>query len=90
MVSAIIETILTLVTIAIIAFAVTILSVRGRVLKCPECGTVFKAPLVDNKRSGLGYTFAYTGVVKCPKCGQSRGRRDYLKPDAPTEKVPAT
>lgn len=66
------------------------LSVRGKKLKCPECGTVFSAPLVDQKISGLGWTFPYTGRVKCPKCGESRSRRDYLKPTAPTERAPAT
>jgi predicted Zn finger-like uncharacterized protein len=66
------------------------LAVRGKQLKCPECGTIFKAPIVDNKVSGLGWTFPYTGRVKCPKCGQSRSRRDYLKPTAPTGKAPAT
>ena len=75
--------------IAIVGVGFT-LAVRGRRLKCPECGTVFKAPTVDNKVSGLGWTFPYTGRVKCPKCGQSRSRRDYLKPTAPTEKTPAT
>jgi uncharacterized C2H2 Zn-finger protein len=86
------EFLLILVPVAIIAlvFLVSMLAVRGRELKCPECGTVFKGPMADNKRSGLGSTFPYTGVVKCPKCGQSRGRRDYLKPTAPTEKAPAT
>jgi uncharacterized C2H2 Zn-finger protein len=81
-----------LVPIAIIAivFVVSMLAVRGKQLKCPECGTVFKGPMADNKRSGLGWTFPYLGTIKCPKCGQSRSRRDYLKPTAPTEKAPAT
>ena len=87
-----VSAIIVLVPIAIIAivFVVSMLAVRGKTLKCPDCGTIFKAPMVDNKRSGLGWTFPYTGLVKCPKCGQSRGRRDYLKPTAPTEKSPTT
>ncbi|MEM0121517.1 MAG: hypothetical protein QW688_08785 [Thermoprotei archaeon] len=51
---------------------------RGRRLKCPECGNVFRAPMFDEKISGLGLTFPYMGRVKCPKCGVKRGRRDYL------------
>ena len=78
------------VPIAIIVVALVLVSLagRGRQLKCPDCGTVFAAPAVDNKRSGLGWTFPYTGFVKCPKCGESRSRRDYQKappaPKAPT------
>jgi predicted RNA-binding Zn-ribbon protein involved in translation (DUF1610 family) len=81
-----------LVPIAIVAIVgvVFTLAVRGKQLKCPNCGTVFNAPTVDNKISGLGWTFPYTGRVKCPKCGESRSRRDYLKAPAPTEKAPAT
>jgi predicted Zn finger-like uncharacterized protein len=90
MVSVVILIIPTLAIIAVIAFVVLGLAVRGKMLKCPECGTVFKAPMVDNKRSGLGFTFPYVGVVKCPKCGQSRSRRDYLKPATATEKASAT
>lgn len=88
MVSALI--VLVPIAIIVIVFVVSMLAVRGKMLKCPECGTTFKAPMVDNKLSGLGWTFPYTGRVKCPNCGQSRNRRDYLKPTIPTEKAPAT
>ena len=73
------EFVLILVPVAIVAivFAVSMLAVRGRQLRCPDCGTVFKAPMMDDKRSGLGWTFPYTGLIKCPKCGETRGRRDY-------------
>jgi predicted RNA-binding Zn-ribbon protein involved in translation (DUF1610 family) len=60
--------------VGIVAFAG-----RGKKLKCPNCGTVFPAPLMDNKFSGLGWTFPYMGRIKCPKCGESRSRRDYQK-----------
>ena len=50
---------------------------RTRMLKCPECGNVFAAPSLDTRRSGSGWTLPYLGKVKCPKCGQSRGRREY-------------
>jgi predicted RNA-binding Zn-ribbon protein involved in translation (DUF1610 family) len=79
-----------LVTLAIILVAIgaVTLAGRGRRLKCPDCGTVFAAPSVDLKRSGLGWTPPYMGVVKCPKCGESRSRRDYQK--APSQPQPAT
>jgi len=56
---------------------------RGKKLRCPECGTVFSAPAFDEKLSGLGWTFPYMGNVRCPKCGEKRARRDYLKPEEP-------
>lgn len=54
---------------------------RGKKLKCPACGAEFAAPAFDEKVSGLGWTFPYTGLVKCPRCGEKRSRRDYLKPE---------
>lgn len=68
---------LLIVVVAVVAVA---LAGRGRRLKCPDCGTVFAAPAMDTKRSGTGWTLPYMGNVRCPKCGQSRGRRDYQKP----------
>jgi uncharacterized C2H2 Zn-finger protein len=63
----------------LIVFAAVMIMLAGRkkMLKCPECGNVFAAPAFDNKRSGLGSTLPYLGQLKCPKCGQGRGRRDY-------------
>jgi uncharacterized C2H2 Zn-finger protein len=61
----------------VVAAVVVAFAGRRKMLKCPDCGTVFNAPALDKKRSGLGWTIPYLGVVKCPKCGQSRGRRDY-------------
>ncbi len=68
---------LAIVVVAVVAVA---LAGRGKMLKCPDCGTVFAAPAVDAKRSGMGWTLPYAGKVKCPKCGESRSRRDYPKP----------
>lgn len=68
-----------LVVVAVVGSILFLAGGRGKKLKCPECGNVFPAPAFDNKRTGLGWTFPYTGVVKCPKCGQSRARRDYQK-----------
>jgi len=75
---------ITLVTLAIIliALAAVALAGRGKKLKCPDCGTVFAPPAMDLKRSGMGWTLPYMGTVKCPKCGESRSRRDYQKPPA--------
>jgi uncharacterized C2H2 Zn-finger protein len=61
----------------VFAAAVIMLAGRKKMLRCPECGNVFAAPAFDNRRSGLGWTLPYLGQLKCPKCGQSRGRRDY-------------
>jgi predicted RNA-binding Zn-ribbon protein involved in translation (DUF1610 family) len=71
-----------IVTIVIIFAAIVLMALagRGRKLKCPDCGTVFSAPGMDNKRSGMGWTLPYMGGVKCPKCGESRSRRDYQRP----------
>ncbi|MGH9918802.1 MAG: hypothetical protein ACRD6W_08050 [Nitrososphaerales archaeon] len=57
--------------------AIIMLAGRTKMLKCPECGSVFAAPAFDNRRSGSGWTLPYLGKLRCPKCGQSRGRRDY-------------
>jgi uncharacterized C2H2 Zn-finger protein len=72
--------------IVIVALLAVALAGRGRRLKCPDCGTVFAAPAMDTKRTGMGWTFPYMGRVKCPKCGESRSRRDYQKtpPDSQT------
>jgi len=74
--------------IVVVAVVLVGLAGRGKMLKCPDCGTVFAAPSVDAKRSGMGWTLPYMGSVKCPKCGESRSRRDYQKappqPQAPT------
>lgn len=63
----------------LIVFAAVMIMLAGRkkMLECPECGNVFAAPALDNKRSGSGRTLPYLGQLKCPKCGRSRGRRDY-------------
>jgi predicted RNA-binding Zn-ribbon protein involved in translation (DUF1610 family) len=67
--------------LVLIVFSAVVILLAGRTrkLKCPACGTVFNAPAMDNKRSGLGWTLPYLGVVKCPQCGQKRSRRDYQK-----------
>ncbi|HYW85027.1 MAG TPA: hypothetical protein VFB30_17330 [Spirochaetia bacterium] len=65
--------------VIVVAIAAVALAGRGKMLKCPDCGTVFAAPAIDVKRSGMGWTLPYMGKVKCPKCGESRSRRDYQK-----------
>lgn len=67
--------------LALIVFSavVVMLAGRGKMLKCPDCGNVFPPPYTDLKRSGTGWTLPRLGVVKCPKCGESRARKDYLK-----------
>ncbi len=48
-------------------------------LSCPNCGFVFKAPLMDMKFSHLGWTIPGTGVVRCPQCKEEKMRRHYKK-----------
>lgn len=40
----------------------------AKFVKCPKCGSGFKAPAMDQKRSGLGYTIPGLGVIECPSC----------------------
>jgi uncharacterized C2H2 Zn-finger protein len=70
------------IVIVVVVWGVLALSARGKKLKCPDCGTVFSAPMMDQKISGVGWTFPYTGRIKCPKCGALRSRRDYQKAPA--------
>ncbi|MDG7007141.1 MAG: hypothetical protein JRN06_02720 [Nitrososphaerota archaeon] len=72
----------------ILAFLIPILAARGKWLKCPDCGEAFKAPAVDQRRTGIGVSPPGLGSVKCPKCGQLRSRRDYLKVPAPAQSPP--
>ena len=72
---------LILLPVVALIFAVAVVAVfnrrSGKSLKCPDCGEVFKAPAMDEKLSGLGWTFPYMGRVACPKCGARRSRGDY-------------
>ena len=78
--------VLVAVVIIVVAVVVGVAFVgRGKKLKCPDCGTVFSAPLMDNKFTGLGWTLPYLGRVKCHKCGESRSRRDYQKVSVPSQ-----
>jgi uncharacterized C2H2 Zn-finger protein len=52
---------------------------RGKQLKCPKCGQVFKSPMMDDKMLGGGWTLPYLGTVKCPHCGVELSRREYGK-----------
>jgi uncharacterized C2H2 Zn-finger protein len=76
------EIILNPLVIILIAFAAIVVAVallnRGKQLKCPKCGQVFKAPLMDDKFV-VGVTLPYLGQVKCPHCGTSRSRGEYQK-----------
>jgi hypothetical protein len=63
----------------IVPVAAVALMNRGKRLKCPKCGRTFKAPLMDEKHLGFGYTFPYMGCVTCPQCKTTQSRRDYDK-----------
>jgi uncharacterized C2H2 Zn-finger protein len=82
---AIITGIVVLVVLVIISIVGVLLS-RGKKLKCPDCENTFTAPILDEKLMGLGYTIPYLGLVRCPKCGNKRSRRDYNKVESHTEK----
>lgn len=42
----------------------------ARMVECPECGEVFKEPLIKGKRIGIGFNFipGLPGIITCPKC----------------------
>lgn len=46
-------------------------------IKCPECGHVFKRPVVDRKFTGLGFSPPGMGVLRCPECKFEK-RRKYF------------
>ncbi len=48
-----------------------------KMLKCPKCGHVFKAPKMDRKSIGYGFTLPGLGVIGCPKCGYTAPRREF-------------
>jgi hypothetical protein len=77
--AALLVIIVTIPIVAVVALMGSALLSRGKRLKC---GTVFSAPALDEKLSGLGWTFPYMGNVKCPKCAEKRRRKDYLTPEA--------
>lgn len=64
------------IVVAVPVVVVTALN-RGKRLKCPKCGNVFKAPFFDEKMIGFGWTFPYLGNVECPHCHGVRSRRAY-------------
>ena len=69
-----------IVVIVIVAIVVAAaLLNRGKQLKCPKCGQVFKSPMMDDKMLGGGWTIPYLGTVKCPHCGVELSRREYSK-----------
>jgi predicted RNA-binding Zn-ribbon protein involved in translation (DUF1610 family) len=72
-----------LVVVVILYLGLALLA-RGKWLKCPDCGNIFRAPMVDQRRTGIGVNPPYLGRVKCPKCGQMRSRRDYQSVPRPT------
>ena len=89
MVSSLIYGVVILLAALVLVFLVPALLTRGKWLKCPDCGEVFKAPMMDQRYTGIGLSPPGLGRVKCPKCGQMRSRRDYQKAPPPGQS-PAT
>ena len=85
MVSPLIYGVAAVVVVLAALFLLPMLLNRGKWLKCPDCGEVFKAPALDQKSSGLGFNPPGLGKVQCPKCGQTRARRDYQKASPPDQ-----
>lgn len=46
-------------------------------IKCPDCGAVFKRPFFDIKDSHLGWTLKGTGVLDCPTCGVEKASSEF-------------
>jgi len=69
--------------VVVLVFLVPALYARGKWLKCPDCGEVFKAPAFDQRSLGVGVSPPYLGTLSCPKCRQTRSRRDYQKATPP-------
>jgi ssDNA-binding Zn-finger/Zn-ribbon topoisomerase 1 len=74
------------IVVFVVIIAVGVLLSRGKQLKCPDCEHVFNAPIMEEKTMGFGLTFPYLGTVRCPKCGNKRSRRDYIKVEQQTKK----
>lgn len=70
---------LIVVTVIVVIVVATALLNRGKQLKCPKCGQVFKSPMMDDKMLGAGWTLPYLGTVKCRNCGVELSRREYSK-----------
>lgn len=49
----------------------------AKYLECPNCGFVFKAPVMDMKFSHLGWTVPGLGLVRCPECKEEKRRKFY-------------
>jgi DNA-directed RNA polymerase subunit RPC12/RpoP len=75
------EIIIPLIIVAIVILVPVIVALlnRGKKLKCPDCGHVFKAPFMDEKSFGIGWTFPYVGRIKCSRCGASHSRKTFSK-----------
>lgn len=61
-----------------ISECVIMLVIMVKYIKCPNCGHVFKRPLMDRKFSGLGFNPPGLGVLRCPNC-QEEKRRKYFE-----------
>jgi len=79
------DLVLVLVAVALAIFAVPLMLTRGEWLKCPDCGEVFKAPAMDRRTVGFGYSPPYLGRVACPKDGKFRRRRRYVRVPRPAQ-----
>ncbi len=50
-----------------------------KMLKCPKCGYVFKAPFWDRKKNiAYGWTLPNWGVIVCPKCKYVAPRKEFM------------
>jgi ssDNA-binding Zn-finger/Zn-ribbon topoisomerase 1 len=54
----------------------------ARMVKCPECGEIFKSPLFKEKRHGLGFNFpGMPGALTCPKCKYRANDSEFPRAD---------
>lgn len=55
----------------------------ARMVKCPECGEVFKEPLFKEKRHSIGFNLpGMPGALTCPKCKHKANDTDFPTADS--------
>jgi hypothetical protein len=54
----------------------------SRMLECPDCGKVFKEPLIKEKRIGFNFTLGLPAITTCHKCAYKADSPDFSTADS--------